>query len=36
MVAYEIKQRLGISQTPAYDLRIKLLEGIAHENLNKK
>jgi hypothetical protein len=30
-LAYEIKQRLGISQAPAYDLRIKLLEEIAKE-----
>jgi hypothetical protein len=30
-LAYEIKQRLGISQAPAYDLRIKLLEEIKKE-----
>lgn len=30
-LAYEIKQRLGISQAPAYDLRIKLLEEIKRE-----
>jgi hypothetical protein len=30
-LAYKIKQRLGISQAPAYDLRIKLLEEIAKE-----
>lgn len=30
-LAYEIKQRLGISQAPAYDLRIKLLEEIEKE-----
>lgn len=31
-LAYEIKQRLGISQAPAYDLRIKLLEEIERNN----
>jgi hypothetical protein len=30
-LAYEIKRRLGISQAPAYDLRIKLLEEIEEE-----
>ena len=35
-LAYEIKQRLGISQAPAYDLRIKLLEEISLEKLGKK
>jgi len=30
-LAYEIKQRLGISQAPAYDLRTKLLEEVEKE-----
>lgn len=30
-LGYEIKQRLGISQAPAYDLRTKLLEEIERE-----
>jgi hypothetical protein len=33
-LAYEIKQRLGISQAPACDLRIKPLEEI-RQNENK-
>jgi hypothetical protein len=32
-LAYEIKQRLGISQAPAYDLRIKLLEELEREQV---
>jgi hypothetical protein len=34
-LAYEIKQRLGISQAPAYDLRIKLIEEIGKEKVGK-
>ena len=30
-LAYEIKQRLGISQAPAYDLRTRLLEEVEKE-----
>jgi len=31
MIAYEIKQRLGISQAPACDLRTKLLVDVEKE-----
>lgn len=33
--AYEIKQRLGISQAPAYDLRIRLLKETEKENATR-
>jgi hypothetical protein len=35
-LAYEIKQRLGISQAPAYDLRTKLLEEIRRTTNQKE
>jgi hypothetical protein len=30
-LAYEIKQRLGLSRAPAYDLRTTLLEEVERE-----
>jgi len=30
-LAYEIKKRLGISQAPAYDMRLKMLEDVEND-----